>query len=122
MSKRGIMARKQVEELLVRHNRDISVFRIIENAIAKSLDLQETLPNILLAAIEALQAGGGGVYLLEHDGETMVLSVHHGEELRTITSTPLYCVGGLSARRPPGFSLGVPGFAVSDIGHWPCFP
>jgi len=142
VSKRGIMARKRVEELLVRHNRDLSVFQIIENAIAKSLDLQETLPNILSAAIEALQADGGGVYLLEHDGETMVLSVHHGasrdfvqgvrririgegasglaaaagrpvvvdmhnyptkrlfpylvkEELRTITSTPLYCGGGL---------------------------
>ncbi len=47
MGSEGIIERKRAEELLVRHNRDLSVFQIIENAIVKTLDLRETLPNIL---------------------------------------------------------------------------
>lgn len=74
----GIIERKQAEELLVCHKRYLSVFQIIGNAIEKTLDLRESLPNILSAVIEALQADGGGVYLLEPDGETMLLSVHRG--------------------------------------------
>lgn len=78
MDSKDIVEHKRAEERLVRHNGDPSVFQIFENAIVKSFDLRETLPNILSAAIEALLADGGGVYLLDPDGKTMVLSVHHG--------------------------------------------
>ena len=74
----GIIERKRAEELLARYKRELSVFHTFGNASVKSLDLQGTLANILSAAIEVLQADGVGVFLLEPDGETMVLSVHHG--------------------------------------------
>lgn len=78
MYRQDITERKRAEELLARYKRELSVFHTFGNAIVKSLDLQETLANILSAALEVLQADGVAVYLLEPDGETMVLSVHHG--------------------------------------------
>jgi PAS domain S-box-containing protein len=78
MCRQDITERKRAEELLARYKRELSVFHAFGNAIVKSLDLQETLANILSAALEVLQADGVAVYLLEPDGETMVLSVHHG--------------------------------------------
>ncbi len=78
MNKQDITERKRVEELLARYKRELSVFHTFGNVIVESLDLQETLANILSAALEVLQADGVGVFLLEPDGETMVLCVHHG--------------------------------------------
>lgn len=78
MCGQDITERKRVEELLARYKRELSVFHTFGNASVKSLDLQETLANILSAALEVLQADGVGVFLLEPDGETMVLSAHHG--------------------------------------------
>ena len=78
MCGQDITEQKRVEELLARYKRELSVFHTFGNASVKSLDLQETLANILSAALQVLQADGVGVFLLEPDGETMVLSVHHG--------------------------------------------
>lgn len=78
MCRQDITERKRVEELLARYKRELFVFHTFGNAGVKSLDLQETLANILSAALEVLQADGVGVYLLEPDGETMVLCIHHG--------------------------------------------
>ena len=78
MCRQDITERKRAEELLARYKRELSVFHTFGNASVKSLDLQGTLANILSAAIEVLQADGVGVFLLEPDGETMVLCIHHG--------------------------------------------
>ena len=78
MCQRDVLERKQADELLTRYQRDLSVFRIFGHVIVKSLDLRETLANILSAALEVLQGDGVGIYLLEPDGETMVLRIHHG--------------------------------------------
>lgn len=78
VSQTDVVERIQAEESLARYKRDLSVFRLFGNVIVKSLDLHETLENILSAALEVLQADGVGVYLLEPDGETMVLRIQHG--------------------------------------------
>ncbi len=60
-----------------RRNRELSVLYSIDRATAQSLDLAEILNDALDKVLEVLEVEAGGIFLLEPDGETMLLRVHH---------------------------------------------
>ena len=70
--------RLRVEEEIKRRTRELSILYTIDRAVAQSLELEEVLNDAVTATLEALQIEVGGIYLLEPDGETMILRVHRG--------------------------------------------
>ena len=70
--------RKRAEEEILRRNRELSVLYTIDRAAQQSLDLEEMLNTALEATLKALEIEAGGIFLLEPDGETMILRLHHG--------------------------------------------
>ncbi|MFH0976623.1 MAG: ATP-binding protein [Spirochaetota bacterium] len=75
---REIEERKQAEKELMRSMAELSVLYRINSAIAESLNMDRTLKNCLESTLETLNIEAGGIYLMEQDGESLVLCAHRG--------------------------------------------
>jgi PAS domain S-box-containing protein len=73
-----ITERQRAEEKLRWHNRELSVLATVRRAIAESRNLQQVLDRAVETTLEVLEFDGGGIFLLEPDGETMQLRASHG--------------------------------------------
>ncbi|MFH1834275.1 MAG: PAS domain S-box protein, partial [bacterium] len=81
-----ITERKQAEREIHRRNLDLSVLYAVSRAGTQSLGTESRLGAILDALMEALDVEAGGVFLLEPDGETMILQVHRGLSERFVAN------------------------------------
>lgn len=89
---RDITERKKAEDDLRNKSRSLEIVREISLAASQSLDLEKVLQVGLHASMKALDLEMGGVYTMETDGSSLVLSVQHqlseevAEKLRVQTA------------------------------------
>jgi len=71
---RDVTRVKQIETELRRKNRDLALLNRIVHGAVSSHDQQSLLKGLLRTVIEALEADGGGVFLLRHAGSALHLA------------------------------------------------
>ncbi len=102
-TQRQLVERTAMMAEIVRRDRELAVYNAIGIAAERSLDLQERLRLAVEAALAAIGAEAGSIYLLEPDGEslTLVAGFHCASDLASIagTMTREEGVSGLSLAR-----------------------
>ncbi len=84
---------------LHRHNRELSILYLTNQAITESMELEKCLSNAIDLTLEALDIEIGGVYLLEPDGKTLILRAMRGVSDETARSLRQVKLGeGMSGR------------------------
>ncbi|MDP6495141.1 MAG: GAF domain-containing protein, partial [Dehalococcoidia bacterium] len=68
----------RAQDLLKRHHRTLSALYMLDRTTSQSLHLDQTLAAGLDAALEAMNVDAGGIFLVEADGEALVLREHRG--------------------------------------------
>lgn len=71
---RDISTECQIEKELLQRNRDLQLLNQIAHATTGSQNLQRVLEVTLDMVISAMQADGGGIYLLRHEGRALDLA------------------------------------------------
>lgn len=72
----GVLERLQQNLLL--QNRRLSTLNALAVTVSQSLELEEILSDALDKTLAVLEVEAGGIYLMEADGETLVLQIHRG--------------------------------------------
>ena len=74
---------------IMRRDRELAVYNAIGIAAERSLDLQERLPLAVEAALAAIGAEAGALYLLEPDGEglTLVAGFGYSSDIASVAGT-----------------------------------
>ncbi|PLX78406.1 MAG: hypothetical protein C0616_14540 [Desulfuromonas sp.] len=73
---RDITSEHRIETELLQKNRDLQLLNQIAHATAGSQKLNHILDVTLDMLISAMQADGGGIYLLRHEGRSLDLAAH----------------------------------------------
>jgi len=90
---------RQTREELLRRNHELSVLFSVSHAASESLDLEKTINNAFDATLGVLNIEAGGIYLLEPDGETLLLCAFRGHSEEFIKDTKTIKIGeGISSR------------------------
>jgi len=77
----------------------ISVLYNIDHAASRSLNLDVMLSKALDATLDGLDVEAGGIYLIEPDGETMILRLHKGHSEKFVENVKRIKLGeGISGR------------------------
>ena len=86
---KDITERKQAEEWIERHAKQLEALCTVAQAVSRTLDLDELLNEALARVLEVMDADVGGIYLLDLQAGESILKVHRGVSKETVDSIGL---------------------------------